>query len=252
MTINDLRINQPRGINGHQPGAYSERIPTPPAIDDFCALPPLNKADRRPGVQGVLIDGVFTDPAPTHFAFTGETKLTVDGVLLNRIAATMDIPQHNVRAGDIGGWAEKLSNLARVGSGYKRQYFSGEAWVADHAEVSGDAQVMYNAVVSGNTQVSGRSYIMDVATVSGNAVISGSSTIYDFASVSGNAVVQDSSVSGRGQVSGDAVIRESTVSDHAEVSGCAVVVGRPGARGNARMFGSDAPDVPFWAPKTAQ
>lgn len=62
------------------------------------------------------------------YKFTGEEKLMF-GRTLKRIRAAIDFG--NVKAGDIGGWIEKESNLSQMGS----------AWVYDDARVCGDAQV---------------------------------------------------------------------------------------------------------------
>ena len=70
------------------------------------------------------------------YKFTGEEKLMF-GRTLKRIQAAIDFG--NVKAGDIGGWIEKESNLSQIGS----------AWV------SGDARVYGNAGVYGNAQVYG-------------------------------------------------------------------------------------------------
>lgn len=39
-----------------------------------------------------------------NFEFTGETKVNLLGVTLFRIKATVEIPKHNVKVGDLGGW----------------------------------------------------------------------------------------------------------------------------------------------------
>ena len=61
----------------------------------------------------------------------------------------------DVKAGDLGGWIEKESNLSHYGN----------AWVSDNAKVFGDARVFGDAQVFGDTWVYGD------AVVSGNAII---------------------------------------------------------------------------------
>ena len=61
-----------------------------------------------------------------NYKFTGETK-EVNGITLNQIVAIKDIPKHNIKVGDIGGWIEKYENL------------SDNAWVFGNARVYGDA-----------------------------------------------------------------------------------------------------------------
>lgn len=64
------------------------------------------------------------------YEFTGEVK-NIGGKILHRIRAVRDILEHNVKAGDLGGWIEKEANLSHDGS----------AWVSDEARVYGEAQV---------------------------------------------------------------------------------------------------------------
>lgn len=44
------------------------------------------------------------------YKLTGETK-EIGGVTLHRIRALIDIPEHDVKAGDLGGWIEEEFNL---------------------------------------------------------------------------------------------------------------------------------------------
>ena len=76
------------------------------------------------------------------YKFTGEKK-QLFGRTLKRIQAAIDFG--NVKAGDIGGWIEKESNLGQMGS----------AWVYGNARVFGDARVSGDARVYGNAQVYG-------------------------------------------------------------------------------------------------
>lgn len=68
------------------------------------------------------------------YEFTGEVK-NIGGVTLHRIRALIDIPEHDVKAGDLGGWIEAESNLSQKGA----------AWVTDSACVTGKARVSGNA-----------------------------------------------------------------------------------------------------------
>lgn len=69
-----------------------------------------------------------------HFELTEETMTTEQGVTLHRIRALKDLPLHGVKAGYLGGWIEKESNL------------EGEAWVGDEAWVYGNAQIRKGAI----------------------------------------------------------------------------------------------------------
>ena len=107
------------------------------------------------------------------------------GLVLHRIRALRDIPEHGVTAGDLGGWIESERNLAQ----------SGDAWVADDASVTGNAQVYGNARVFGAAQVYGnarvyaRAYVYGDAYVSGDAQVYGNAFVYGDVCVYGNARV---------------------------------------------------------------
>jgi NDP-sugar pyrophosphorylase family protein len=109
---------------------------------------------------------------------------------LFRIRALRDIPEINVKAGDLGGYIEEECNLSHGGS----------CWVYEYAVIHGNARVYDNARVYGNAIVRG------YARVFGNASISGRATIYD------NAVVHhDSIVYGNAQVCGSTNIETGRV-----------------------------------------
>ena len=128
------------------------------------------------------------------------------GLVLHRIRALRDIPEHGVTAGDLGGWIESERNLAQ----------SGDAWVADDAYVSGDAQVYGNARVFGAAQVSGNARVYARAYVYGDAYVSGDAQVYGNAFVSG-----DVCVSGNARVYARAYVY-----DNAYVSGDARLLSR--------------------------
>jgi carbonic anhydrase/acetyltransferase-like protein (isoleucine patch superfamily) len=103
----------------------------------------------------------------------GKTKTFTNGAVVRRIHALMDIPAHEVKAGDIGGFLESEANLSH----------SGNAWVADDAIVCGDAKV------SGNAWVGGKAKVWGDARVSGNAWVLGGATLGYHARVTGNTTV---------------------------------------------------------------
>ena len=111
-----------------------------------------------------------------HFELTEELKVTLSGVALFRIRATVNIEKFNVEKGDLGGWVETEKNLLE------------NAWVSGNAQVSGNARVYGNARVSGNAQVSGNARVSGNALVSGDAQVSGNARVYGdarFAKVTG-------------------------------------------------------------------
>lgn len=84
------------------------------------------------------------------YEFTGEVK-NIGGVTLHRIRALIDIPEHDVKAGDLGGWIEAKSNLSQKGA----------AWVTGSACVTGKARVTDSAWVTGAAWVMGNARIME-------------------------------------------------------------------------------------------
>ncbi len=76
-----------------------------------------------------------------NYELTDET-VQYNGKTLYRIKALVDMPLHNVKAGDLGGFIEKHENLQE------------DAWVYGNAEVSDSAEVYGRALVCGNDEVS--------------------------------------------------------------------------------------------------
>lgn len=149
------------------------------------------------------------------YEMTGEKK-HIDGVILHRIKALKDFAF--VKAGDLGGWIEKESNLDQTGN----------AWVADEAEVFGNAKVWNNARIYDHAKVFGCASIHDNAFIGGNACINES------AFISGNACVD-----GDSKVSNSASVRDyAHVTDHARVLGCANVCDHACLQDYAKAFGS--------------
>lgn len=74
------------------------------------------------------------------YKLTGETK-EIGGVTLHRIRALIDIPEHDVKAGDLGGWIEAERNLSQKGAAW----VADPALVMDSARVTGKARVMDSA-----------------------------------------------------------------------------------------------------------
>ena len=82
------------------------------------------------------------------FELTAESKINWFGRTLYRIKACIDfttISGDEVKAGDLGGFVEKESNLSH----------NGKAWVYGDAKVWGDAEVYGDAEVWGNAEVCG-------------------------------------------------------------------------------------------------
>ena len=103
------------------------------------------------------------------FELTSEFVTNIYGTKLFRIRALIE--SGNVKAGELGGYVEKETNLDH----------DGDAWVYGNAKVSGDANVSGNAWVSGDAEVYGN------AKVSGDAKVYGDAEVYGNAKVSGDA-----------------------------------------------------------------
>ena len=76
------------------------------------------------------------------YELTDETRAEY-GVTLHRIRALVDIVRYGIKAGDLGGWVEKESNLDQ----------EHDAWVFDDARVCGNAWVFDDAWVSKTAHV---------------------------------------------------------------------------------------------------
>lgn len=140
-----------------------------------------------------------------HYTLTNET-IQHEGKTLYQIKATKDLPHHNVKAGDLGGFVEGYHNLdgeawvAGNAKVYENAQVFGKAWVYGNAWVSGDAWIFGDAQVFGNAWVFGDAQVFENAWVSGNAYlyryarVSGDARIFGYASVFGNAHIVDSKI----------------------------------------------------------
>lgn len=143
------------------------------------------------------------------YEFTGET-LEYSGKFLNRIRSLIDIPEHNVKIGDLGGWVEDRFSLAQVDA----------SWVADESKV------------------------LDKGRVIGNALIENNSVVKDNGKVQHNAKISQTAIKNNGAVFGNAVVKESLVCDDAKVCGNSIVVksrmfGGSNISGNAKLILSE-------------
>lgn len=135
-----------------------------------------------------------------RWEFVPNSEIKVDGRILRRIRALVNMPQHGVQAGDFGGYVENEKNLPQ----------NSHAWIFNNAQVYDNAQVCDNARVSGNARVydnacvCGKAKVCDNARVYDGAWVYNSACIYDDARVYSGAHVNNSA-----WVSGDAVICDS-------------------------------------------
>lgn len=139
------------------------------------------------------------------------------GERMYRIRALRDIPRHNVKAGDLGGYIQRYENLSQTG----------DAWVADNAIVANSALVSDDALVCDTAQVIQNAHVAEQATVVGSAIIAGDAAVAGAAAVVGKAVVFD-----RARVLGCA-----SVHDKARCSGNAIVSDNASVHNDVRVYG---------------
>lgn len=127
------------------------------------------------------------------YEFTGEVKY-IGRKILHRIRAVRDIPEYEIKSGDMGGWLETEKNLSHNGSAW----VTDSAVVMDAACVTGDACVMDSArvtglsLVAGNALVMGNAHIINTARVTGAALVTGNACVRGAAWVTGNAHIMNS------------------------------------------------------------
>ena len=152
------------------------------------------------------------------YEFTGEVKY-IGRKILHRIRAVRDIPEYEIKSGDMGGWLETEKNLSHKGS----------AWVTDSAVVMDEAWVTDEALVTGKARVTDSARVMGSACVTDEARVTGKALVTGEARVTGNAWV-----TGEARVTGKALVTgEARVTDSARVMGKACVTGSVWVFGNA-------------------
>lgn len=183
-----------------------------------------------------------TEQVQKRYEFVQEDTIqTTEGATLTRIRALVDIPAHNVKAGELGGYIESEKNLPHEANSWvfdRAQVFD-NARVLDFAAAYDSAAVCGMAVVGGRARVERRAKVCGNTLISGNAVISGCAVVSDTAFVSGHAVVgEDAQVSGDSHVIGNAIVwGAARVRDEAQVSGLATVSGKAEIGGGAILSG---------------
>lgn len=159
------------------------------------------------------------------------------------VKALVDIPAHNVRAGDIGGTIDRKSNLSQ----------EGDAWIGENAYVLDKSTVKDAALVTDKAVISGV-VVKDHAKVFGHAVvlegnsphpatyfhISNFAEISGWAKVSGCFVRENSVIRGAAVVTGATVKGDSLIKDFARVIGPNVSIDDSEVFGSAEIFTGSA------------
>ena len=99
-------------------------------------------------------------------------SMEYNGVTLYRIRALVNIPLHDVEAGDYGGWVQYERNLSPRGS----------CWIG------GDAIVYGSAMVSGDALVGELAVVADWGRVSESAKALGDTVICEYGHVAGKGI----------------------------------------------------------------
>lgn len=210
-------------------------------IDDLRIGGKINYIEDTPSYESARLNVLnklieMYEKKDKTFEFTGETLLH-NKVTLNRIRAIVDIPEADVKKGDIGGWIEKEENLSGNAWVYDNSKVYGEAKVYDNAKIKDGSEVRDSAKVFGDANIKNKSVVKYHASVFGNVLVNmsevgGTSTLY------GNAVITDESKIGDyACVHEDAFIVKSSVYGYANVSGKVIVEGNSAVYDMARVSG---------------
>lgn len=188
-----------------------------------------------------------------YYRFTGETKV-VDGITVQRIVATQDLPKFKVKAGAVGGYIQARHNLAG-GSWVKGNAVVMEnatldqgAFAGGYARIKGNSTVFGNVAIIHSAEVSGDSVITtEVEPVEVAIVIADTSAVRDatistvkggHVGITGSALVSDGAtiIGGDVVVTGKSVVKEDSlvkgfmdIIDNACVCGGAQVINDGGA-----------------------
>ena len=109
-------------------------------------------------------------PSPKYELLRDQVRTLWDGAAF-RIRALRDIPEHKVRAGDLGGFVEDERNLSHEGA----------AWIAGEAMAIGRSRVEGDALMQDYSHMSGQSVLHGTATIGGHVAAT------DRAVIGGNA-----------------------------------------------------------------
>ena len=147
-----------------------------------------------------------------RWEFVPNSEIKVDGRILRRIRALVNMPQYGVQAGDFGGYVEHEENLPQKSHAwiFHNAQVYGKAKVFDYAQVYGKAKVFDHVQVSGKARVFDNAWVSDYALVCDNARVYDNAWVYNRARIYDDARVYSAAhVYNRAWVGGDAVICDS-------------------------------------------
>lgn len=151
------------------------------------------------------------------------------------VKALVDIPAHNVEAGDIGGAIDRRSTLSQ----------DGDAWIGGNSYVLDKSTVKDSALVTGKAVISSV-VVKDHAKVSGYAVVLEGNrpdptryfSISDFAEVSGWAKVSGCFVSDNSVIKGASVVASANIKGNSVIKEFARVIGPDISIEDSEVYGS--------------
>lgn len=150
-----------------------------------------------------------------------------------RVQALVDIPEHNVSAGEFGGYIDRQSSLDQVGS----CWIGANAYVLDGAIVKDSALVTHSAVVSGVTVENNAKIYGSAVVTTGTMPDGNESRISDFAEIYGFAEVAGSVVKNYSKIYGSAVVTSSMVTEYSSIYDFARVIGPGTVVINSHVYG---------------
>lgn len=145
------------------------------------------------------------------------------GVTIYRIKALKDIPEYDVKAGDLGGFIQYEGNLSQYDN----------CWIADNAIVRGAAEVDHSAYICNNAQVLEYAKVTDGAQIRDNAIVDGEAKIFEDAEVGGNAHIGgNAGIFNSAKVYNAFVCGQVGIYKHAQVFGSGII------RDNVKIYGN--------------
>lgn len=150
------------------------------------------------------------------------------GEKVYQIRALIDMPHHNVKTGDLGGWIQSFDNLPMNQNGWvsDEAVVGGNTKIKDSsrvekkAKVFGSTDIQGNSIVKGDVSIEGEMYLKTITKdASGNAVIETklskliieNSEIGTKCIIKGASTISDSKLGGSTKLEGNVVINDSFV-----------------------------------------
>ena len=146
------------------------------------------------------------------YELTEECKVVslVDGKhTLYRIKALRDFA--DVKAGQLGGWVEKETNLSQAGNCfiYDDAVVCGRAKVKDHSCVFNDSMVFGRAQIANHAVLQDQAVVGAGVFIQGRAIIKGHSMVMGNMVISGNTIIEgEAMISSKGKITNHAIYND--------------------------------------------